>query len=43
VKSREVYLASGRVYLATLAMWPAGLPTGLFDRRGGVQPQASEN
>jgi hypothetical protein len=22
--------------LATLAMWPAGLPTGLFDRRGGV-------
>jgi len=24
--------------LATLAMWPAGLATGLFDRRGGVDP-----
>jgi hypothetical protein len=24
--------------LATLAMWPAGLPTGLFDRRGRVEP-----
>lgn len=24
--------------LATLAMWPAGLATGLFDRRGGVEP-----
>jgi hypothetical protein len=24
--------------LATLAMWPAGLPTGLFDRRGEVMP-----
>lgn len=23
--------------LATLTMWPAGLPTGLFDRRGEVQ------
>jgi hypothetical protein len=23
--------------LATLAMWPAGLRTGLFDRRGGVE------
>jgi hypothetical protein len=24
--------------LATLAMWPAGLPIGFFDRRGGVEP-----
>jgi hypothetical protein len=24
--------------LATLAMWPVGLRTGLIDRRGGVQP-----
>jgi hypothetical protein len=24
--------------LATLAMWPAGLATGLLDRRGGVEP-----
>jgi len=23
---------------ATLAMWPAGLATGLFDRRGGIEP-----
>jgi hypothetical protein len=23
--------------LASLAMWPGGLPTGLFDRRGGVE------
>lgn len=24
--------------IATLAMWPVGLATGLFDRRGGIEP-----
>jgi uncharacterized membrane protein len=24
--------------LATVAMWPVGLATGLFDRRGGIEP-----
>jgi hypothetical protein len=24
--------------IATLAMWPASLATGLFDRRGGIEP-----
>jgi hypothetical protein len=29
--------------VATLAMWPAGLDTGLFDRRGGVEIPAADN
>jgi hypothetical protein len=28
--------------VATLAMWPAGLGTGLFDRRGGVEVPAAD-
>ncbi len=37
------YVASGLMsvgLLATVAMWPAGLRTGLFDRRGGVETPA---
>jgi hypothetical protein len=29
--------------VATLAMWPVGLGTGLFDRRGGVEPTAARS
>lgn len=29
--------------LATLAMWPVGLSTGRFDRRGGILPEGIED